>query len=68
MKHRWAYIIKDDWCKLQEKFLKEKLDTGCLELFNPSTRTNLSLPVGAYNFIPSSSGLRPILIVRYVHK
>ncbi|XP_036143921.1 telomerase reverse transcriptase isoform X2 [Monomorium pharaonis] len=57
---QWVYITKDDWCNMQETFIKEKENT--LNLV-PCTKLNKKY-IGTYKFIPSSSGLRPLYITR----
>lgn len=67
VKNQWVYIAKDDWCRMQEEFIKEKISSCGLV---PWTRMQIdegtfNIPIGTYKFIPSSSGLRALLIAKY---
>ncbi|XP_071560903.1 telomerase reverse transcriptase-like [Temnothorax nylanderi] len=59
---QWVYITKDNWCKMQEEFIREKENTLGLV---PETRLNKRHNIGTYNFIPGSSGLRALFITKY---
>ncbi|XP_072764366.1 telomerase reverse transcriptase-like [Anoplolepis gracilipes] len=67
IKSQWVYITKDDWCKMQEEFIKEKINTCGLVPWTPVKIDELkfNIPIGTYKFIPSSSGVRPLLIAKY---
>ncbi|XP_020293911.1 telomerase reverse transcriptase-like isoform X2 [Pseudomyrmex gracilis] len=69
VKGQWVYIAKDDWCRMQEEFIKEKENTRCLVPWTPtSVKSTWKLPIGVYKFIPSSSGLRALFIAKYKSK
>jgi len=58
---QWVYITKDNWCNMQEEFIKEKENT--LRLV-PCTKLNKKHIIGTYKFIPSSSGVRALFITK----
>ncbi|XP_011864763.1 PREDICTED: telomerase reverse transcriptase-like [Vollenhovia emeryi] len=60
---KWVYITKDNWCNMQEEFIREKENTLSLVPYTglPSTMRNF----GTYKFIPSSSGVRALFLARY---
>lgn len=66
MKSQWVYIIKDDWCKLQEEFIKEKENKGVLVTPVTVNESRWNLPTGTYKFIPSTSSLRALLLIKYI--
>ncbi|XP_029677419.1 uncharacterized protein LOC115244142 isoform X3 [Formica exsecta] len=67
VKNQWVYIAKDDWCNMQEEFIKKKISTYGLVPWVPVKINELkfNIPVGTYRYIPSSSGLRALLITKY---
>jgi hypothetical protein len=65
LKKQWVYITKDDWCRMQEEFIKEKETTGALIPWT-STLNESNISVGIYKFIPSSSGLRALFLIKYI--
>ncbi|XP_029169777.1 telomerase reverse transcriptase-like [Nylanderia fulva] len=71
VKKQWIYFVKDDWCKMQEEFIKEKISTGGLVPWIPrakkveTRKSTFNIPIGTYKFIPSSSGLRALLVAKY---
>lgn len=69
VKNQWVYITKDDWCKMQEEFIKEKVNSCVLVPWTPVQADELkfNIPIGRYKFIPSSSGLRALLIAKYIY-
>lgn len=66
VKKQWVYIEKDQWCKMQEEFIRAKKDAGELVVSTPE-KSKWNLPVGTYKFIPSTSGLRALLIAKYIN-
>ncbi|XP_024868448.1 telomerase reverse transcriptase-like [Temnothorax curvispinosus] len=60
--NQWVYITKDNWCKMQEEFIREKENTLGLV---PDTTLNKTHNIGTYKFIPGSSGLRALFITKY---
>ncbi|XP_011172878.1 telomerase reverse transcriptase isoform X2 [Solenopsis invicta] len=60
LKKQWVYITKDNWCNMQEEFIKEKKDTNNLV---PYAKLNNTY-IGIYKFLPSSSGLRALFITK----
>lgn len=68
VKNQWVYIAKDDWCNMQEEFIKKKISTYGLVPWVPVKINELkfNIPVGTYRYIPSSSGLRALLITKYI--
>lgn len=64
VKKQWVYITKDDWCNMQEEFIKEKVNSLSLV---PLTTLNKFRCIGIYKFIPRSSGLRPLFIAKYIN-
>ncbi|CAL1681886.1 unnamed protein product [Lasius platythorax] len=67
VKSQWVYIAKDDWCKMQEEFIKEKIRTHGLVPRTPVKvdESKFNIPIGTYKFIPSSSSLRALLLAKY---
>ncbi|RLU21571.1 hypothetical protein DMN91_005944 [Ooceraea biroi] len=73
LKGQWVYITKDDWCRMQEEFIKEKESSGALEPWTPTSPTSLAklpsfIPIGSYKFIPGSSGVRAVFLAKYAIK
>lgn len=68
VKSQWVYIAKDDWCKMQEEFIKEKIRTCGLVPRTPVKvdESIFNIPIGTYKFIPSSSSLRALLLAKYI--
>lgn len=64
---QWVYIVKDDWCKMQKEFIKEKISLCGLVPWTPIQTNKFNIPIGTYKFIPSSSGLRALLIAKYIY-
>lgn len=67
LRSQWVYIAKDDWCNMQEEFIKKKISTCGLIPWTPGKIDELkfNIPVGIYRYIPTSSGLRALLITKY---
>lgn len=59
VKKQWVYITKDNWCNMQEEFIKEKENTFSLV---PFTHLNRKRNIGTYKFTLSTSGLRALFI------
>jgi hypothetical protein len=64
LKKQWVYITKDNWCNMLEEFIKEKENTRNLV---PYTKLNNNYNIGRYKFVPSSSGLRALFIIKYIN-
>jgi len=60
-KKQWVYITKDNWCNMQEEFIKQKENTLCLV---PYTKLHKKRNIGIYKFIPGASGLRAVFLAR----
>ncbi|XP_050456410.1 telomerase reverse transcriptase-like isoform X2 [Cataglyphis hispanica] len=67
LRSQWVYIAKDDWCNMQEEFIKKKINTCGLIPCTPRKidKLKFNIPVGTYRYIPTSSGLRALLITKY---
>jgi len=50
---------------MQEEFIKVKETTGALIPWT-STSDESNISIGIYKFIPSSSGLRALFLVKYI--
>ncbi|XP_012061621.1 PREDICTED: uncharacterized protein LOC105624880 [Atta cephalotes] len=57
IRKQWVYITKDDWCNMQNEYIKEKEKSGSLVPYMTSNKKRIT---GTYKFIPGSSGLRPL--------
>lgn len=64
VKKRWVYITKDDWCRMQENFVKDRESAGALVPIS-SVESDPKVSCGVYKFIPSSSGLRALFLLKY---
>ncbi|XP_018308700.1 telomerase reverse transcriptase [Mycetomoellerius zeteki] len=62
VRKRWVYITKNDWCNMQNEYIKEKEKSGSLV---PYMKSNTKQITGIYKFIPSSSGLRPLYLTKH---
>lgn len=66
----WIYIKKDDWCNMQEEFIRKKESTGSLVKVEKLNKLNelkwWNPSIGIYQFIPCNNSLRALLITRYI--
>ncbi|XP_018339322.1 PREDICTED: telomerase reverse transcriptase-like isoform X2 [Trachymyrmex septentrionalis] len=65
IRKKWVYIIKDDWCNMQNEYIKEKEKSGSLVPYMTSNKKRIT---GTYKFIPSSSGLRPLYLTKFLQQ
>ena len=63
IRKQWVYITKDDWCNMQNEYIKEKEKSGSLVPYMTSNKKRIT---GTYKFIPGSSGLRPLYMTKYI--
>ncbi|XP_018360294.1 PREDICTED: telomerase reverse transcriptase-like isoform X1 [Trachymyrmex cornetzi] len=62
IRKQWIYITKDDWCNMQNEYIKEKEKSGSLVPYMTSNKKRIT---GTYKFIPGSSGLRPLYLTKH---
>ncbi|XP_018050993.1 PREDICTED: telomerase reverse transcriptase-like isoform X1 [Atta colombica] len=65
IRKQWVYITKDDWCNMQNEYIKEKEKSGSLVPYMTSNKKRIT---GTYKFIPGSSGLRPLYMTKFLQQ